>query len=116
MNTFQLELYFFIIFNKIRLGMFFKKLFSIGLLLILLSSCAQNTASLLGPAYTLGSSGNVLQAGLSYGSDQIVTKSTGKSIGQNLAGMLKEDKEERELRNLLKIRINQARKKLNLIN
>ena len=68
------------------------------------------------PAYTLGSTGNVLQAGLSYGSDQVVTKKTGKSIGQNLIESFKEDKEEEELRNLLMIRITEARKKLNLTN
>ena len=95
--------------------MFLKKILSLGLLLILLNGCAQNTA-LLGPAYTLGSTGNVLQAGLSYGSDQVVTKKTGKSIGQNLIESFKEDKEEEKLRNLLIIRITEARKKLNLTN
>ena len=95
--------------------MFLKKIISIGLLLILLSGCAQNTA-LLGPAYTLSSTGNVLQAGLSYGSDQIITKKTGKSIGQNVKEIFVENKkEEEELRNLLMIRITEARKKLNLI-
>ena len=95
--------------------MFLKKILSLGLLLILLNGCAQSTA-LLGPAYTLGSTGNVLQAGLSYGSDQVVTKKTGKSIGQNLIESFKEDKEDEKLRNLLMIRITEARKKLNLTN
>ena len=95
--------------------MFLKKILSLGLLLILLYGGAENTA-LLGPAYTLGSTGNVLQAGLSYGSDQVVTKKTGKSIGQNLIESFKEDKEEEKLRNLLMIRITDARKKLNLTN
>ena len=94
--------------------MFLKKIISIGLLLILLSGCAQN-AALLGPAYTLTSTGNVLQAGLSYGSDQIITKKTGKSIGQNVKEIFVENKEEEELRSLLMIRITEAGKKLNLI-
>ena len=52
-------------------------------MLSLISGCAQN-ASLLGPAYTLVSTGNVYQAGLTYGGNEIVTKTTGKSTTQNI--------------------------------
>ena len=46
----------------------------IGIFLITaLSGCAQNTA-LLGPAYTLAKSGNIYQAGLSYGSSHVIKK------------------------------------------
>ena len=48
-----------------------------------LSGCSSPTA-MLGPAYTLSSSGNVLQAGLNYGSNQMTTKYTGKTPIQNL--------------------------------
>ena len=68
--------------------MFLKKIISIGLLLILLSGCAQNTA-LLGPAYTLSSTGNVLQAGLSYGTTYTVKKITGKTPSENAEIILK---------------------------
>ena len=105
--------------------MFLKKVVSVGVLLILLSGCAQNTASLLGPAYTLGTTGNAFQAGLSYGSDKAVTKITGKSLSKNVEELLKKKtkdqkiqdqeslKKNKELQELLKIRITEARKKLN---
>tara|TARA_Y100000741_G_scaffold342921_2_gene306319 strand:+ start:330 stop:656 length:327 start_codon:yes stop_codon:yes gene_type:complete len=108
--------------------MFLKKVVSVGVLLILLSGCAQNTASLLGPAYTLGTTGNAFQAGLSYGSDKAVTKITGKSLSKNVEELLKKKtkdqkiqdqeslKKNKELQELLKIRITEARKKLNLKN
>ena len=48
-----------------------------------LGACSSPTA-MLGPAYTLSSSGNVLQAGLNYGSNQMITKYTGKTPIENL--------------------------------
>ena len=60
--------------KKIILG-----LFTLGFL----SACASPTA-MLGPAYTLTSSGNVLQAGLSYGSNEMITIYTGKTPIENL--------------------------------
>ena len=60
----------------------------IYILLLLLTSCVQNTA-LLGPAYTLSSTGNVLQAGLSYGTTYTVKKITGKTPSENAEIILK---------------------------
>ena len=55
-----------------------------GLLTItFLTGCAAPTA-MIGPAYTLSSTGNVLQAGFSYGSSELVTKYTGKTPMENL--------------------------------
>ena len=55
-----------------------------GLFLVtFLGACAAPTA-MLGPAYTLTSSGNVIQAGLSYGSNEIITMYTGKTPLENL--------------------------------
>ena len=48
-----------------------------------LGACASPTA-MLGPAYTLTSSGNVIQAGLSYGSNEMITMYTGKTPLENL--------------------------------
>jgi hypothetical protein len=60
--------------------------------LILLNSCAQSTA-MLGPVYTLGSTGNVYQTGLSMGSSlgssSMVTKMTGKTPTENMKMILK---------------------------
>ena len=48
-----------------------------------LGACASPTA-MLGPVYTLSSSGNVLQAGLSYGTNEMITTYTGKTPMENL--------------------------------
>ena len=48
-----------------------------------LAGCASPTA-MLGPAYTLNSTGNVLQAGLSYGSNEMITMYTGKTPIENV--------------------------------
>ena len=55
-----------------------------GIFLIsLLGGCATPTA-MLGPAYTLNSSGSVIQAGFSYGSNHLITAYTGKTPIENL--------------------------------
>ena len=59
-----------------------KKIF--GLFLVgALSGCASPTA-MIGPAYTLTSTGNVFQASLSYGSNQMITAYTGKTPLENI--------------------------------
>jgi len=88
-----------------------KKLFFGIFCLIFLNGCVQNTA-FLGPAYTFGSSGNVAQAGLSYGSEKIIIKMTGKSTGENIKEVLDTQKKNKEISYLVKKRIIEARKKL----
>ena len=63
--------------------MIHKKIFFGLFILVFLGACAAPTA-MLGPAYTL-SSGNVLQAGFSYGSSELVKTYTGKTPLENLA-------------------------------
>ena len=114
MDIFELELhvkmhkydYDFMIFKKIILGIFF-----IGTL----SGCAQTTA-LLGPIYTLSTTGNVYQAGLGYGSDMAVTSITGKSTGENVKDLLQPKQNDSDFQKLIKKRIIETRKKLNLSN
>ena len=48
-----------------------------------LGACASPTA-MLGPAYTFTSSGSILQAGFSYGTNEIITIKTGKTPIENL--------------------------------
>ena len=48
-----------------------------------LSGCTSPTA-MLGPAYTLTSTGNAFQAGLTYGSNEIITRHTGKTPIENI--------------------------------
>ena len=39
---------------------------------------------MLGPAYTFTTTGNIAQAGLSYGSDKLITSYTGKTPIENI--------------------------------
>ena len=64
--------------KKIILGIF---------IVSLLSGCSSPTA-MLGPVYTLTSTGNVYQTGFSYGSNQLITKYTGKTPIENLKNIL----------------------------
>ena len=55
-----------------------------GLFIVsLLGACTSPTA-MLGPAYTFSSSGSIIQAGLNYGSNQMITHYTGKTPIQYL--------------------------------
>tara|TARA_B110001450_G_C17151299_1_gene291337 strand:- start:3 stop:293 length:291 start_codon:yes stop_codon:yes gene_type:complete len=84
-------------------------------LLSLLCGCAQN-AALLGPAYTLATSGNVYHASFTYGGNEIITKTTGKSATENLKKLLTPNKEDTDFEKLVKSNIEKTRKKLNLSN
>ena len=66
--------------------MILKKIIAGLFLLFFLNGCVQS-AALLGPAYTLASTGNIYQAGLSYGSNQAVKKITGKSPIENIKSL-----------------------------
>ena len=69
--------------KKIILGLF---------VISFLGACASPTA-MLGPAYTLSATGNVLQAGLSYGSNEMITMYTGKTPLENLKEISLTEKE-----------------------
>ena len=51
-------------------------------ILNLLMGCTSPSA-MLAPAYTMSSSGNTLQAGLSYGSNKLITQYTGETPIEN---------------------------------
>tara|TARA_B100001093_G_C26768813_1_gene989116 strand:+ start:1181 stop:1471 length:291 start_codon:yes stop_codon:yes gene_type:complete len=95
--------------------MILKKLIIIIFLLTALSGCAQN-ASLLGPAYTLATSGNVYHAGVTYGGNEVITKTTGKSAAENIKEILVIKKEDTEFQKLVKKNIKETRRKLNFSN
>ena len=59
--------------------------------LFLLSNCMQSTA-MLGPAVTVATSGNIYQAGLSYGLNETLEKTTGKSTMENTKILLEKAK------------------------
>ena len=102
--------------------MILKKIFAGLFLLIFLNGCVQS-AALLGPAYTLASSGNIYQAGLSYSSNQAVKKITGKSTTENIKNLVEnkkikaeEKKKQDELYLLVKSRIEKTSKIIQLAN
>ena len=63
--------------------MIHKKIIFGLLILSFLTGCTTPTA-MLGPAYTLTSTGSIYQASLSYGSNQMVTMYTGKTPIENV--------------------------------
>ena len=100
-----------------------RKIFVLLFSLTLLNSCGQTTA-LLGPAITIGNTGNVMQAGFSYGSNMAIKKTTGKTPSEHVS-LYVEDKKEgkrlkkreakirKEMANYLQSHIEMMREKLN---
>ena len=102
--------------------MILKKIIAGLFLLFFLNGCVQS-AALLGPAYSLVSTGNIYQAGLSYGSNQAVKKITGKSPTENIKDLIDDKKikaEEKESQEeffaLVKSRIEKTSKIINSAN
>jgi len=102
--------------------MILKKIIAGLFLLFFLNGCVQNTA-LLGPAYTMASTGNLYQAGLTYGSNQTVKKITGKSTNENIKSFtdskkskIDEEQNYDEFFALVKNRIEKTSKIINLAN
>ena len=73
------------------LGMIHKKIIFGFFTLSFLAGCTSPTA-MLGPAYTFSSTGNIFQAGLSYGSNQMITMYTGKTPMENVIEITSNDK------------------------
>ena len=94
-----------------------RKIFLLLFSLALLNSCAQTTA-LIGPAITVGNTGNVMQASFSYGSNMAVKNVTGKTPGEHAASFVLERKEKKRIRkeivSYLETHIEDMRKKLSL--
>ena len=93
------------------------KLYFIILSLVFLTGCLQTTA-LLGPSLTVVSSGNVVQAGLQYGANTAVKNETGKYPLNYIKDTVQEKnnrkKFSQKFKNLIKKRIEIARKKLSI--
>ena len=65
--------------------------------LALLSACAQSTA-LIGPAITIGNTGNVMQAWFSYGGNMAIKNATGKTPTEHITSYVDEKREEKKIR------------------
>jgi phosphoribosylaminoimidazole (AIR) synthetase len=102
--------------------MILKKIIAGLFLLLFLNGCVQSTA-LLGPAYTLASTGNIYHAGLSYSSNQAIENITGKTPTENIKSLVDNKKikiEEKEKQDdffaLVKSRIEKTSKIIKLAN
>ena len=102
--------------------MILKKIIAGLFLLFFLNGCVQS-AALLGPAYTLTSTGNIYQAGFSYGSNQAVKRITGKSPTENIQSLvenkkkkIEEKEKQEEFFSLVKNRIEKTSKIIQLAN
>ena len=103
--------------------MIYKKIIFGIFILGFLGACTSPTA-MLGPAYTLTSTGNVLQAGFSYGSSEMITMYTGKTPIENIAEFTSSDRnniqkktlESKDFQDLVKKRIVKTNKILNSSN
>jgi hypothetical protein len=79
----------------------FMKILALILLLFIFNGCLQGTA-LLGPAVTIAGTGNIYQAGLSYGSNVAVKKISGKSTVQNIQQILMPKKNDNKTISIVK--------------
>ena len=92
-----------------------KKIAIILISVVLLTGCAQSTA-FLGPAVTVAATGNVVQAGFTYGTNEVFKKETGKDAIQYVSSLLEpEDKKvtiDEDLVALVESSIKKTRQKL----
>jgi len=69
----------------LRFGMYmFNKKIIIGIIMFCFIGACTSPTAMIGPVYTISSTGNIFQAGLSYGSGEIVTMYTGKTPIENI--------------------------------
>ena len=99
--------------------MILKKIIAGLFLLFFLNGCVQSTA-LLGPAYTMVSTGNFYHAGLSYGSNKAIENITGKTPTENIKSLtdnkklkIEDDQDYDEFFALVKNRIENTSKIIN---
>ena len=100
--------------------MILKKIIISAFAMCFLTGCLQSTA-FLGPAVTVASTGNLYQAGLSYGSSQAIKKMTGKTPTENVKSFLDNNnntvKEEEEVHDEFFVSVkDKIEKKSNILN
>ena len=95
----------------------FLKIFFIFSTLVFLNGCVQSTA-LLGPGFTVVSTGNVMQAGLQYGANTAIKKETGKDTFEHIQDAVesksKEKKFKMEFMEMVEKRFKITREKLSI--
>ena len=92
-----------------------KKIFFFIGILIFLNGCMQSTA-MVGPTMTLVSTGNIYQAGLTFGANKAIENETGMTASEHLNKKIKkknkENKFEKKLLALIKSNYEKTRKTL----
>ena len=87
---------------------FLKKIKLILIGIFFLNGCVQSTA-LFGPAITIGTTGNIMHAGIQYGTTRAIKKETGKDplsfIRQEIEKSKKKRKEKKDLKILVEKQI-----------
>jgi hypothetical protein len=73
------------------LKIFFFIVFSISL-----SGCIQSTA-LLGPGFTIATTGNIMQAGFQYGAQTAIKNETGKDVLTHLKDVVEDKQDNKKL-------------------
>ena len=80
-----------------------------------MNGCVQSTA-LLGPGFTVVTTGNVMQAGLQYGANTAIKKETGKDTFEHIKDAVESKNEEKkfkiEFTEMVKKRFKITREKL----
>ena len=93
-----------------------KKITIYFFVLLILNGCTQYS-SLVGPSYTVVTSGNIYQASKSYSSGSVIEKQTGRTTYENINYFLKKlddsKKINQELIRLVENQINKTREKIN---
>ena len=95
----------------------FLKVSFILIFFVFLNGCLQSTA-LLGPGFTVVSTGNVFQAGLQYGANKAIKKETGKDTFKHLQDAVENQNKNKKFKvkfkNLVKKKFEITREKLKL--
>ena len=89
----------------------FKKIYFLSIVFFFLSGCIQSTA-LLGPGFTLATTGNVMHAGLQYGANTAIKNETGKDALTHLKDAMDEEKDSQNIKTIIKNTIDKISKKL----
>ncbi|MDB3975056.1 hypothetical protein N9430_02470 [Candidatus Pelagibacter sp.] len=89
----------------------FKKIYFLCVVFFFLSGCIQSTA-LLGPSFTLATTGNVMHAGLQYGANTAIKNETGKDALTHLKDAMDEEKDSQNIKTIIKNTIDKISKKL----
>ena len=92
-----------------------KKIAFILMSVVLLTGCVQSTA-FIGPTITVAVTGNIAQAGFTYGTNEVIKRETGKDTMQYVSGLFEpEDKKvtiNEDLIALIESSIKKTRQKL----